>query len=111
MLHRSALHVLAVAVILAALPARGEERKVRVSNTTPNCRDAREQRNEICAPVGKRIKSFGIRDVSNRQGTILSQGPDPQRPNCLIIVTRVVPSGEDCILNICNCKGRGWIEL
>jgi hypothetical protein len=95
-----------------------QEQTFMVSNTTPNCTDASTVTHKVCLPAGKTIGNFTINMTSaaGSRHDIVSQAIAPGEPNCLQIVTAVAPNGEDCISiplvkKVCNCKGRGWIEL
>jgi hypothetical protein len=89
---------------------------VAVSNTTPNCRDASEQKHHVCLPPEQRVKTYSV-SLTSRNGNsdVLDQEVDTAKPNCVTIRTRAVPNGEDClnlgIGKVCNCRGRGWIGL
>jgi hypothetical protein len=107
--------VLAVAMTTMAI---ADEKTFNVANTTPNCRDGSRATHEVCLPADQKIKSWNISTTSaaGNRSDVESQKIAPERPNCLQIVTVVQPKGEDCIRipfgsPICNCKGRGWIEL
>jgi hypothetical protein len=101
-----------------ATGALAQEQTFKVSNTTPNCRDSSTVTHRVCLPDGKKIRTWSIKTISaaGTRHDIVSQEIAPGAPNCLQIVTAVSPNGEDCISipfasPICNCKGRGWIEL
>jgi hypothetical protein len=105
---------LTVLCLSYSLSAAAQNATFTVSNTTPNCKDSSERDHRICLPdPTKRVETFDV-TVTSRNGNrsdIVSQGVDPSAPSCVVIRTAVSPHGEDCFLGICNCKGRGWIEL
>jgi hypothetical protein len=112
--------ILSIAVSLVLTTAAvGQEQTFTVANTTPNCRDGNRATHRVCLPEGKRVAERTITKTSSagNRADIERDGPVPGRPNCWEIVTVVEPKGEDCIKipltgnNVCNCKGRGWIEL
>ena len=108
-----------IALVMLTSITLGQERTFTVSNTTPNCRDGNRATHRVCLPDGQRVGEHNITTVSKagNRADIESEGPMPNQPNCWQIVTIVQPSGEDCIkvplvtTPVCNCKGRGWIEL
>lgn len=112
------------ALLLLALfgsisPASAQEQTFKVSNTTPNCRDGNRATHRVCLPEGQKVGEHVVTIVSKAgaRADVESEGPAQGRPNCWEIVTVVAPQGEDCISvplvgsKVCNCKGRGWIEL
>jgi hypothetical protein len=88
----------------------------KISNITPNCRDRSDVTHRVCLPPNERIQTYNTSEVGrNGSSSIVSTVISTEEPNCLIIQTTASPLGEDCInllgTNICNCRGRGWIEL
>ena len=117
-LHLRPLWIAVLVVLpLAASAQSPQPRTFHVSNTTPNCRDASTVSHQVCLPASERIGHVAVTttSVNGNHAQVVSQQIDPGRPNCATIVTTVSPFGEDCanlgFSKVCNCKGRGWIEV
>jgi hypothetical protein len=113
------LFLIAVSTVALANVAAAQEQVFKVANTTPNCRDGSRATHQVCLPEGKVVRAPPTINITSKAGNradIESQGPVPGKPNCWEIVTVVQPAGETCIKapflpEVCNCKGRGWIDL
>ena len=113
------LFLIATWSVAFAHMAAAQEQVFKVANTTPNCRDGSRATHQVCLPEGKTVRGPPAINITSKAGNradIESQGPVPGKPNCWEIVTVVQPLGEDCIKapllpQVCNCKGRGWIDL
>ncbi len=105
-----------VALLSGAVSA--QQQSFQVSNTTPDCRTGNRAIHEVCLPEGQRVAAAPVITTISEAGSssIESSGPAPGKPNCWQITTVVQPNGEECLRvpfagQICNCKGRGWINL
>lgn len=116
--HARLMWIAALVLLPLSAPAQSPQPQTfRMSNTTPNCRDTSTVSHQVCLPAGERVGHISVKttNASGNRADVVSQQIDPSRPNCATIVTSVAPFGEDCanlgFSKVCNCKGRGWIEV
>ena len=78
--------------------------------TTVGCADRASPIRRVCAPNFE-IQSHAINITSANCGSrIVSDAPDPNDKKCMIIQENVQGCGEDNVLGIKNCRGRGWLN-
>jgi hypothetical protein len=78
--------------------------------STAGCSDRTSPIRRVCAP-NFMIQSHNITIVSANCGSrIVSEALDPADNKCLIVQESVQGCGEDNILGIKNCRGRGWLN-
>jgi hypothetical protein len=69
----------------------------------------------MCAPDDKPIIGWSATVGSKAGNSSYNIASDPAHPRCLVLTVVAVPNGEDCFSvfgqKICNCKGRGWINI
>jgi hypothetical protein len=112
---RRVLIILTITLTFASASAGAGEQQFKASVVSPNCTDSARQVVPMCAPEGQTIKQT-MPTVSSRAGnSSYTIGSDPAHPNCMILTVIAAPNGEDCLSvlgqKICNCKGRGWIDI
>jgi hypothetical protein len=107
-------------VALACFPtlACAQQQSFQVSSTSPDCRTGNRAVHEVCLPEGQKVVAPAAVNIVSRAGnsSVESSTASPQKPNCWQVTTVVQPNGEDCLNiplagKVCNCKGRGWINL
>jgi hypothetical protein len=78
--------------------------------TTVGCADRTSPIRRVCAPNFE-IQSHTINITSANCGSrIVSEAPDPNDKKCMMVQENVQGCGEDNILGIKNCRGRGWLN-
>ena len=110
--------VFLLAISLTA-PAAAQEQTFKVANTTVDCKNGSSVTHQVCLPEGQAIRGVPVITVVSQSGRRANYQPGhlvPGRQNCWQFNTIVEPLGEDCFKlppfeAVCNCKGRGWIEL
>lgn len=107
-----------VVLIFGQTVVSAQSQKFSVSSVTPDCRNGNRAVHEVCLPEGQRIATAPIVKITSQAGSssVDRSQPSPGKPNCWQITTTVEPNGEDCLNipfkgQVCNCKGRGWINL
>ncbi|XIA63649.1 hypothetical protein ACFIOY_31980 [Bradyrhizobium sp. TZ2] len=79
-------------------------------STTVGCADKAQPIRRVCAPDFSIQSRKIIVTTTNCGSRIVSDTLDPGDNKCLIIQENVQGCGEDNLLGIKNCKGRGWLN-
>lgn len=112
--------LLASSALLLADIALAERVVVEISNSTQNCVDPSEQEHRICLRSAESVIAHPPQVVvvsQNGNARITSQRVDDTARNCYLIRTHAEALGRECLRiplvakEVCNCRGRGWIQL
>ncbi|RUM13471.1 hypothetical protein EFD56_27840 [Rhizobium phaseoli] len=76
--------------------------------TTSNCKDTVVEMKQVCAPKGWHLIEGALSYRSQNGASRIEAIRVDSR--CFKVTATATPLGEDCILNICNCRGRGWVK-